>query len=133
MLERARWTLEDRNRFSAFVFNTEFHRRWFLEHARRSGGNADLGLAALVARVVPAEPPHRAAFDWPEETDRVKVIYMVPKWAEPDHADEAIELLRRLAATRLRVACADGAPAARGESSGPCATPPGSTWTASTT
>ena len=36
------------------------------------------------------------AFEWPEETHGVKVVYMVPKWRNRVHAEEAVDLLRRL-------------------------------------
>jgi hypothetical protein len=88
----------DRNRFAAFVLNTEHHRRWQLDHA---GGDPAVVQAwgslrwspewfQINRRIAPA-------FHWPAaEEDRLKVVFMVPKWRNLASPDAARELVRRM-------------------------------------
>jgi hypothetical protein len=97
LLEDGPLPWSDRNRFSAFVFNTEHHRQWYLDNAM---GDPEVMQTWGSLRWSPTwfeknrelAPP----FEWPERTDKLKVVYMVPKWRNRVHADEAVELLRRL-------------------------------------
>lgn len=103
---------ESRNRFAAYVFNTEHHRRWHLEHRR---GDAAVMQTWGSVRWSPEwfELNRRLApeFTWPEPADgRVRLAFMLPRWKRgPDGAiewggdgapdvagDHVIELVRRL-------------------------------------
>ena len=88
----------DRNRFAAYVLNTEHHRRWHLDHA---GGDPAVMETWGSLRWAPEwfelnrrmSPP----FEWPAwEADRVKVVFMVPKWRNRASPEAACELLRRM-------------------------------------
>jgi len=89
---------QDRNRFAAFVFNTEHHRQWSLANA---SADPEVMQTWGSARWSPEwfEKSRELAppFTWPEQSDRLKVVFMVPKWPNRVHAEEAIELFRRLA------------------------------------
>jgi hypothetical protein len=90
----------DRNRVSAYVLNTEHHRRLCIEHA---GGDPDVMQTWGSLRWAP-EWAHMnralvAPYDWPDaDRGRVKVVFMVPKWRNRVHADAVVELVERLAA-----------------------------------
>jgi len=93
---RIDWT--DRNRFAAFVLNTEHHRRWQLDHA---GGDPAVVQAWGSLRWSPEwfQINRRIgpAFKWPEAgEDRLKVVFMVPKWRNRASPDAARELMRRM-------------------------------------
>lgn len=97
MLERGPLPWKDRNRFSAFVFNTEHHRQWFLDNAE--GDPAVMQTWGSLrwspewfAKNRSLAPP----VSWPGAEGTLKVVYMVPKWANRVHADAAIDLVRRL-------------------------------------
>jgi hypothetical protein len=88
----------DRNRFAAYVLNTEHHRAWFLENAM---GDPSVMQTWGALRWAPEwfDVNRRIApgYEWPEETTgRVRVVYMVPKWNNNVDADAAIALLREL-------------------------------------
>jgi hypothetical protein len=92
------WT--DRNRFAAYVLNTEHHRRWHLEHA--SGDPAVMETWGSM-RWSPEwfEVNRRIAprFPWPDPgAARVKVVFMVPKWRNRASPEAALELVKRLQA-----------------------------------
>ena len=97
LLEAGPLEWQDRNRFTAFVFNTEHHRQWSLANAN---GDPDVMQTWGSIRWSPEwfEKSRELAppFSWPEDTDRLKVIYMAPRWPNMVHADRAIELARRL-------------------------------------
>lgn len=97
LLARGPLAWDDRNRFTAFVLNTEHHRQWYLEHA---GGDPDVMQTWGSLRWSPEwfELNRRLApaFEWPERGDRLKVVYMVPKWGNRVHAQEAVRLLERI-------------------------------------
>lgn len=88
----------DRNRFAAYVLNTEHHRRIHLDHAR---GDPEVMQTWGSVRWSPewfavnrdAAPPFR----WPDGAgDRVRVVLMVPKWVNRVDAPATVELVRRL-------------------------------------
>ena len=88
----------DRNRFTSYIVNTEEMRRWHIDHAN---GDPDVLEALGSLRWAPEwfERNLELAprFEWPETArDEVKVVFMVPKWMNRVHADEAIELVRRV-------------------------------------
>lgn len=87
----------DRNSFSVVVLNTEHQRKWHIEHAM---GDPAVMKTWGSLRWSPEwfEMNRRLAprFDWPESSDRLRVVYMAPKWRNLVHADEAAELLRRI-------------------------------------
>lgn len=88
----------DRNRFAAYVLNTEHHRRWFIEYAM---GDPRVVETWGSLRWAPEwfELNRRLAppFTWPGDPgDRLKVVYMVPKWGNRVRTDAAIGLLKSL-------------------------------------
>jgi hypothetical protein len=97
LLEKGPLDWTDRNRFSVFVSNTESHRQWHLENAK---GDPEVMQTWGSLRWSPEwfEINRREApdFEWPEQTDLLKVVFMVPKWRNRVHADETVELVRRL-------------------------------------
>ncbi|HYI38525.1 MAG TPA: hypothetical protein VEX39_18100 [Thermoleophilaceae bacterium] len=97
MFESGSLEMKDRNRFDAFVFNTEFHRQWFLNHA---GGDPAVMQTWGSLRWSPEwfDVNRRLAprFEWPEDTDRVKVVFMIPKWQNRTRVEEAVDLVLRL-------------------------------------
>ncbi len=98
MLARGTLDWRDRNRFDAYVLNTEHHRQMTLEHA---GGDPAVMQTWGSLRWAPEwfELNRRLAprLQWPGEPGaRVKVAFMVPKWRNRVDAPAAIELFRRL-------------------------------------
>ncbi len=87
----------DRNRFAAYVLNTEHHRQIHLDHA---GGDPEVMQTWGSLRWDPAWFERNRAlvppYDWPEQTDRAKVVFMVPKWHNRVDADAAVDLFKRL-------------------------------------
>lgn len=90
----------DRNRFDAYVLNTEEHRQWHLEHATgdpavmQTWGSARWD-PAWFERNRSIAPP----FTWPEgEGDRLKVVLMAPKWEKRVDADAVVGLVEALQA-----------------------------------
>ncbi|HTX47075.1 MAG TPA: hypothetical protein VMD48_12370 [Solirubrobacteraceae bacterium] len=95
----------DRNRFDAFVLNTAHHRDWIIE---RAAGDPAVVQTWGSLRWAPewfelnlSLAPHYA---WPEPADRaagsaadrLKVVLMVPKWANFVDRDATRALVRRL-------------------------------------
>lgn len=98
LLERDELDWSNRNQFDAFVFNTEHHRQWYVEHAKvdphvmQTWGSLRWAPQWFELNMRLAPP-----FEWPDGEDgRVKVVYMLPKWRNRVHADEVVELVRRL-------------------------------------
>jgi hypothetical protein len=88
----------DRNRFDVYVLNTEHHRQWYLDYAI---GDPDVMQTWGSARWDPAwfELNRRLApgFDWPADgEDKLKVVFMVPKWEKRVDAVAVVELVRTL-------------------------------------
>lgn len=88
----------DRNRFSTYVMNTDHHRRWFLDQA---GGDPEVVQNWGSLRWSPEwfELNRRLApeLSWPVEREGVaRVVFMVPKWGNRIHVDEAVDLVKRL-------------------------------------
>lgn len=97
ILARGPLSWDDRNRFTAFVLNTEHHRQWYIDHA---GGDPDVMQTWGSLRWSPEwfELNRRLAppYAWAEEGDRLRVVYMVPKWGNRVDAQEAVRLLERI-------------------------------------
>jgi hypothetical protein len=88
----------DRNRFTAYVLNTEHHRRIHLEHAK---GDPEVmqtwGSLRWDPRWFEVNRRLVAPWSWPDdERDRLKVVFMVPKWRNRVDASAVVELVRRL-------------------------------------
>jgi hypothetical protein len=88
----------DRNRFAAYVLNTEHHRQWFLKHAM---GDPRVMQTWGALRWAPEwfEVNRRIAptFEWPPDAEgRLRVVFMVPKWRNRVAGQVVIELLREL-------------------------------------
>ena len=92
----------DRNRFAAYVLNTEHHRAWHLE---RASGDPEVVQTWGSLRWAPdwfringgLAPP----FEWPATTTNgglpaLKVVFMVPKWARHVDKRATLDLVRRL-------------------------------------
>lgn len=94
-----RFPWQDRNRFAAYVLNTEHHRQWFLSHA---GGDPSIMQTWGSVRWAPewAELNRRLAspFAWPADGRALRTVLMVPKWGNNVDADAVVELVRRLQA-----------------------------------
>jgi len=88
----------DRNRVSAYVFNTEHHRQWHLEHAM---GDPEVMQTWGSLRWAPEwfELNRRLVpnFRWPGDPEgRVKVVLMVPKWVNQASPEATAELIKRM-------------------------------------
>jgi hypothetical protein len=128
----ARGTLDwrDRNRFSAYVLNTEHHRRIHVQHA---GGDPEVmqtwgslrwspAWFEINRRLVPPVP-------WPGEDDgRVKVVLMVPKWRNRVDRAAVVELVERLQEHPACSLAIKGHPRPADGSSDPLRSAPGVDW-----
>jgi len=90
----------NRNRFAAYVLNTEHHRRIHLDLAR---GDPDVMQTWGSLRWAPdwfeLNRRHAPPFQWPGDAgDRVRVVFMVPKWRNRVDAPATVELVRRIQA-----------------------------------
>jgi hypothetical protein len=88
----------DRNRFTAYVLNTEHHRRIHIEHA---GGDPEVMQTWGSLRWAPEwfeiNRGLAAPYVWPGAADgRLKVVFMVPKWRNRVDAGAVVDLVRRL-------------------------------------
>lgn len=87
----------DRNRFAAYVLNTEHHRRWILESA---GGDPSVMQTWGSLRWAPewAALNRRLArpYEWPRDGRPLRVVFMVPKWGNNVDGDAVLDLVRRL-------------------------------------
>lgn len=90
---------QDRNRFAAYVLNTEHHREWFLSNA---GGDPSVMQTWGSLRWAPewAQLNRRLAppFGWPADGRPLRVVFMVPKWGNAVDGDAVLDLVRRLQA-----------------------------------
>jgi hypothetical protein len=88
----------DRNRFAAYVLNTEHHRAWHLDVAM---GDPRVMQTWGSTRWSPEwfEVNREIAprFEWPPELAAgLRVVFMVPKWQKRVNVDAVVELVRRL-------------------------------------
>ncbi len=88
----------DRNRFAAYVLNTEHHRQIEVEHAH---GDPRVMQAWGSLRWAPEWfERNRALVDpwtWPADAEnRLKVVLMAPKWINRVHTEAAIDLVARI-------------------------------------
>lgn len=98
----------DRNRFAAYVLNTEHHRRWHIEHA---AGDPEVmqvwGSARWASEWFELNRSLVPRFHWPgTASDRLRVVFMLPRWTRtPDgglrwasgvDGQRVVELVRRL-------------------------------------
>jgi hypothetical protein len=88
----------DRNRFAAHVFNTEHHRRFVIARAKgdpavtQTWGSLRWAPEWFELNLSLAPP-----FSWPSDAgERLKIVYMVPKWNNHVDKDAVISLLKRL-------------------------------------
>jgi len=100
LIAAGRLDWRDRNRFAAYVLNTEHHRRAHLDHA---GGDPEVMQTWGSLRWAPDwfELNRRLAppFTWPQADDAgIRVVFMVPKWVNRVDAVATCELVRRLQA-----------------------------------
>jgi hypothetical protein len=88
----------DRNRFTAYVLNTEHHRRIHLEHAKGDPAVMQTwGSLRWSPRWFEVNRTLVAPWSWPDDGgDRLKVVFMVPKWRNRVDAGATVELVRRL-------------------------------------
>jgi hypothetical protein len=89
----------DRNRFAAYVLNTEHHRQWHLDYAM---GDPDVletwGSLRWAPEWFERNRAIAPAYEWPGGEGRLKVIFMVPKWQKRVDGDAVIELVAALQA-----------------------------------
>jgi hypothetical protein len=121
----------DRNRFTAYVLDSEHHRRMHIDMAR---GDPEVMQTWGSLRWSPdwfevnrsLAPP----FAWPADgaPGLVRVVFMVPKWRNRVHAPEAIELVRRLQTVDGISLAVMGHPRSRGDDSDPLRADPGIDW-----
>jgi hypothetical protein len=87
----------DRNRFAVYVYDSEHHRRWHLEHAL---GDPEVLEAWGSLRWSPQWFRQSlglyAPFEWPAEPGRVRVLLMAPKWRKRVDVEAAIGLVERI-------------------------------------
>jgi len=87
----------DRNRFSAYVLNTEHHRQWFLEHAM---GDPEVmetwGSLRWAPQWFELNRGLAPAYRWLAVADQLRVVFMVPKWGNRVNADAVVDLVTRL-------------------------------------
>jgi hypothetical protein len=87
----------DRNRFAVYVYDSQHHQRWHLEHAL---GDPEVLEAwgslrwspQWFERSLDLHPP----FEWAAEPGRVRVLFMAPKWRKRVDVEAAVELVRRM-------------------------------------
>jgi hypothetical protein len=120
----------DRNRFTAYVLDSEHHRRMHVDMAR---GDPDVMQTWGSLRWAPDwfEVNRRLAppFAWPADgAGRVRVVFMVPKWRNRVDAPAAIELVRRMQAVEGISLAVMGHPRSRGDDSDPLRADPGIDW-----
>jgi hypothetical protein len=125
------WDWRDRNRFSAYVVNTVEQLDWHVENAK---GDPSVMRAWGSLRWAPewVEVNRRLAppFEWPEDGDgRVKVTFMVPKWKNRVHKDEAIGLVKRLQSLDSVSLAIKGHPRPEDGAADPLHDDPGVDWT----
>jgi hypothetical protein len=88
----------DRNRFTAYVLNTEHHRRFHIDHMH---GDPNVMQTWGAMRWSPEwfEINRRLApvYEWPaEDAQRLKVVLMAPKWHNRVRVDAAVEMVKAL-------------------------------------
>lgn len=111
----------DRNRFTAYVLDSERHRRMHIDMAH---GDPEVMQTWGSLRWAPDwfEVNRRLAppFAWPQDGDGlVRVVFMVPKWRNRVHVTAAVELVRRLQAVEGISLAIMGHPRSRGDDSDP--------------
>ena len=119
----------DRNRFAAYVLNTEHHRRIHLDYAH---GDPQVMQTWGSLRWAPDwfEVNRRLAppFTWPVQDAGVRVVFMVPKWRNRIDAPAAIELVRRIQAVDGISLAIQGHPRSLGDANDPLRAAPGIDW-----
>ena len=130
-LEAGSLDWSDRNRFAAYVFNTEHHRRWFVDHA---SGDPDVMQTWGSVRWAPEwfelnrrlSPP----YEWPSEgAERLKVVFMLPKWANRVHAEQVNGLVKQIQALEFASLAVMGHPRPDVGGTGPLHDDPDIDWT----
>lgn len=127
---RGELDFSDRNRFAAYVMDSEHHRRMHVDYARC---DPDITQTWGSLRWAPdwfdvnrrLAPP----FQWPGEPGkRVKVVFMVPKWVNRVDAPAAVALVRRLQDIDGISLAVMGHPRSRGNDGDPLRSDPGIAW-----
>jgi hypothetical protein len=131
LVSRGDLDFSSRNRFAAYVLDSEHHRRMHLEYAR---GDPQVMQTWGSLRWAPDwfEVNRRLApqFDWPGEPgDGLRVVFMVPKWKNRVDAPAAIELVRRIQALDGVSLAVMGHPRSHGEDGDPLRADSGVDWT----
>jgi hypothetical protein len=121
----------DRNRFAAYVLNTEHQRRMHLEHAR---GAPEIMQTWGSARWAPEWFEINRAlvgrYQWPVgDQGRVKVVFMVPKWRNRVDGAAVVTLVKRLQAHSAAALAIKGHPRPEDGSADPLRADPEVDWT----
>jgi hypothetical protein len=120
----------DRNRFTAYVVNTDHHRRLHIDHAR---GAPDVMQTWGSLRWAPEWFEKNRAlvapYAWPPtDQDRLKVVFMVPKWRNRVDAGAVVALVRRLQAHPAVALAIKGHPRPEDGSADPLHADPSIDW-----
>jgi hypothetical protein len=120
----------DRNRFTAYVLNTEHHRRIHLEHARGDPAIVqDWGSLRWAPEWFEINRALVAPYRWPGAAGgRLKVVFMVPKWRNRVDAGAVVDLVRRLHAHPAVSLAIKGHPRPRDGSADPLRADPSIDW-----
>jgi len=121
----------DRNRFDAYVLNTEHHRQIHLEHARgdpavmQTWGSLRWSPEWFEVNLRRSPP-----FRWPDgESGQLRVVFMVPKWQNRVDAPAVVELVRRLQAVERVSLAVMGHPRSLGDDADVLRAASGIDWT----
>jgi hypothetical protein len=128
----------DRNRFAAYVLNTEHQRRWYVE---RAAGDPSVMQTWGSVRWAPEwferNRQLTPKFTWPAEESSdggpsgrpLRVVFMVPKWRNRVNKDATLELVARLAKMRGIALAVKGHPRPADGSADPLRKDPRIDWT----
>jgi hypothetical protein len=119
----------DRNRFAAYVLNTEHHRQWHLTNA---AGDPDVVQTWGSLRWAPEwsqlNRELAPSFTWPEKREALRVVLMVPKWGNNVDGEAVLDLVGRLSGERSISLVVKGHPRKAEGSADPLRTDPRIDW-----
>jgi hypothetical protein len=121
----------DRNRFTAYVLNTEHHRLIHLEHARGDPGVMQTwGSLRWAPEWFEINRRLVGPSSWPQGSgNRLKVVFMVPKWRNRVDADAVADLVKRLQDHAQCSLAIKGHPRPKDGNADPLRTDPRIDWT----